>query len=129
MSVSTLGTAGRVVRPAAAIRGSVRVPGDKSISHRAALFNAIGQGEASISNFSPGADCSSTLGCLRDLGVDVQREADRVEVRGVGLRGLREPSDVLDCGNSGTSMRLLSGVLAGSGAFAVLSGDSSLRRR
>jgi len=129
MSAQALATSDRGVEAARSVRGSVRVPGDKSISHRAALFNAIGQGEATIGNFSPGADCASTLGCLRDLGVDVHREADRVEVRGGGLRGLREPNDVLDCGNSGTSMRLLSGVLAGAGIFAVLSGDGSLRRR
>jgi len=120
---------GKTVAPARSIRGSVRVPGDKSISHRAALFNALGEGEASIANFSPGADCGSTLGCLRDLGVGIERDAGRVHVRGVGLHGLREPSNVLDCGNSGTSMRLLCGVLAGAGLFAVLSGDGSLRRR
>jgi 3-phosphoshikimate 1-carboxyvinyltransferase len=105
------------------------VPGDKSISHRAALFNALGEGEARITNFSPGADCESTLGCLRQLGVEIERDTDRVRVKGVGLGGLREPPDVLDCGNSGTSMRLLSGALAGAGVFAVLSGDGSLRRR
>jgi len=129
VSVSTLGSAARAVSPARAVRGIVRVPGDKSISHRAALFNALGDGQASITNFSPGADCASTLNCLRDLGVDIERNGDRVSVRGSCLRGLREPSDVLDCGNSGTSMRLLSGALAGSGVFAVLSGDGSLRRR
>ena len=129
MSVSTPGSAARAVSPARAVRGIVRVPGDKSISHRAALFNALGDGQASITNFSPGADCASTLNCLRDLGVDIERNGDRVSVRGSCLRGLREPSDVLDCGNSGTSMRLLSGALAGSGVFAVLSGDGSLRRR
>ncbi|TME31926.1 MAG: 3-phosphoshikimate 1-carboxyvinyltransferase, partial [Chloroflexi bacterium] len=129
MSVSTPGSAARAVSPALAVRGIVRVPGDKSISHRAALFNALGDGQASITNFSPGADCASTLNCLRDLGVDIERNGDRVSVRGSCLRGLREPSDVLDCGNSGTSMRLLSGALAGSGVFAVLSGDGSLRRR
>ncbi|MDQ6675025.1 MAG: 3-phosphoshikimate 1-carboxyvinyltransferase [Chloroflexota bacterium] len=111
------------------IRGSLSVPGDKSISHRAVLFNALGEGDASITNFSPGADCTSTLGCLRSLGVKIERDADGVRIKGTGLRGLTEPADVLDCGNSGTSMRLLSGVLAGSGVFAVLSGDGSLRRR
>jgi 3-phosphoshikimate 1-carboxyvinyltransferase len=126
---TTLSIDGVTVAPARAIRGSVRVPGDKSISHRAALFNALGEGEASISNFSPGADCGSTLGCLRDLGVEIERDGARVHVRGVGLHGLREPANVLDCGNSGTSMRLLCGVLAGAGLFAVLSGDGSLRRR
>lgn len=119
----------REVGRARAIRGSLSVPGDKSISHRAVLFNALGAGEARITNFSPGGDCASTLGCLRSLGVEIEHVAERVHVKGVGLRGLREPSDVLDCGNSGTSMRLLSGVLAGSGVFAVLSGDGSLRRR
>jgi len=119
----------REVGHARAIRGSLSVPGDKSISHRAVLFNALGEGEASITNFSPGGDCASTLGCLRSLGVDIERDATRVRVRGSGLGGWREPADVLDCGNSGTSMRLLSGLLAGSGVFAVLSGDGSLRRR
>jgi 3-phosphoshikimate 1-carboxyvinyltransferase len=107
----------------------VRVPGDKSISHRAALFNALGEGDARITNFSPGADCASTLACLRNLGVEVDGDQDAVHLRGVGRRGLREPSDLLDCGNSGTTMRLLSGMLAGAGVFAILSGDTSLRRR
>jgi 3-phosphoshikimate 1-carboxyvinyltransferase len=129
VSLAALEATERGVEAARVIRGSVRVPGDKSISHRAALFNALGEGRASITNFSPGADCSSTLACLGALGVDVQRQADRVVVRGAGLRGLREPADVLDCGNSGTSMRLLSGALAGAGVFAVLSGDGSLRAR
>jgi 3-phosphoshikimate 1-carboxyvinyltransferase len=125
MSVSTAAT-GRIVRAARAVRGRVRVPGDKSISHRAALFNALGEGAATITNFSPGGDCGSTLACLRQLGVSVQREGERILVTGGGLH---EPADVLDCGNSGTTMRLFSGVLAGSNVFAVLTGDSSLRRR
>jgi 3-phosphoshikimate 1-carboxyvinyltransferase len=118
-----------LVRPSASVRGTLRVPGDKSVSHRAVLFNALGEGEATITNFSPGADCASTLVCLRQLGVDIERADDRVKIGGRGLRGLLEPADVLDCGNSGTTMRLLSGALAGAGLFAVLSGDSSLRRR
>jgi 3-phosphoshikimate 1-carboxyvinyltransferase len=106
------------------------VPGDKSISHRAALFNAIADGEATITGFSGGADCASTLECLRRLDVGIERLGDdRVRVQGVGARGLAEPADVLDCGNSGTTMRLLSGILAGAGAFSVLTGDASLRRR
>ncbi|HEX8967866.1 MAG TPA: 3-phosphoshikimate 1-carboxyvinyltransferase [Chloroflexota bacterium] len=129
MSLNTLGSTERRVGPAARMRGTLRVPGDKSISHRAALFNALGHGSASISNFSPGADCASTLDCLGRLGVRVERADDRVRIAGSGLRGLLEPTDVLDCGNSGTTMRLLSGVLAGAGLFAVLSGDASLRRR
>ncbi len=117
------------MRAARSVGGSVRVPGDKSISHRAALFNALGSGRASISHFSPGGDCTSTLDCLRDLGVDVERQGEHVRVTGRGLRGFEEPTDVLDCGNSGTTMRMFSGVLAGSGIYAVLNGDSSLRRR
>jgi 3-phosphoshikimate 1-carboxyvinyltransferase len=107
----------------------LRVPGDKSISHRAALFNALGEGHATITNFSPGADCGSSLACLRGLGVDIDRDGNRIELTGRGLHGLSESTDVLDCGNSGTTMRLLSGLLAGAGVFSVLTGDASLRRR
>jgi 3-phosphoshikimate 1-carboxyvinyltransferase len=102
------------------------VPGDKSISHRAALFNALGTGRASVTNFSPGADCASTLGCLRALGVPVHQEGHVLTVQGVGLDGLQEPAGVLDCGNSGTTMRLMAGMLAGADRFAVLTGDASL---
>jgi 3-phosphoshikimate 1-carboxyvinyltransferase len=122
----TLLATDRGVASARRVRGSVQVPGDKSISHRAALFNALGSGRATITNFSPGADCSSTLECLRDLGVDLARDGGRVELEGGGIR---EPANVLDCGNSGTTMRLFSGALAGSHVYAVLSGDGSLRRR
>jgi 3-phosphoshikimate 1-carboxyvinyltransferase len=129
VSLSALAPGDKVVTAAPAVRGRVGVPGDKSVSHRAALFNALGEGRSRITNFSSGADCGSTLACLRALGVNLTREDDRVEIEGRGLRGLAEPSDVLDCGNSGTTMRLLSGVLAGAGVFSVLSGDGSLRRR
>jgi 3-phosphoshikimate 1-carboxyvinyltransferase len=129
LSATALPGAERTVPPAASIRGSLRVPGDKSISHRAALFNALGVGQATITNFSPGADCASTIACLRDLGVQIELGTDQVRVHGVGLGGMVDPPDVLDCGNSGTSMRLLSGVLAGAGVFAILNGDGSLRRR
>jgi 3-phosphoshikimate 1-carboxyvinyltransferase len=129
VSVSALAPTDRQVPAVGAVRGSLRVPGDKSISHRAALFNALGDGHARITNFSSGADCASSLSCLKALGVRVERDGDRVQLEGRGLRGLVEPSDVLDCGNSGTTMRLLSGILAGAGLFAVLSGDGSLRRR
>jgi 3-phosphoshikimate 1-carboxyvinyltransferase len=122
----TLLATDRGVASARRVRGSVQVPGDKSISHRAALFNALGSGRATISNFSPGADCGSTLGCLRGLGVNGVRDGGHVTIHGGGLH---EPDNVLDCGNSGTTMRLFSGALAGSNLYAVLSGDSSLRRR
>lgn len=111
------------------LRGTVHVPGDKSISHRSVIFNAVATGTARIANFLAGADCLSTISCVRALGVDVQRVGTDVVVSGVGLRGLREPADSLDCGNSGTTLRLLTGLLAGQPLFAVLSGDASLRSR
>lgn len=112
------------------LRGTIDVPGDKSISHRAVMFNAIAEGMAHITHFLPGADCLSTIACFRAMGVQIDHHGDTVTVHGVGLRGLREPSDVLDCGNSGTTLRLLTGLLAGqAGKYAVLTGDASLRSR
>ncbi|NTV64660.1 MAG: 3-phosphoshikimate 1-carboxyvinyltransferase, partial [Oscillochloris sp.] len=111
------------------LRGTVEVPGDKSISHRAVIFNAVAEGSARITNFLTGADCLSTIACVRALGVEVAQDESEVHVRGVGLRGLREPVDVLDCGNSGTTLRLLTGLLAGMPIFSVLTGDASLRSR
>jgi 3-phosphoshikimate 1-carboxyvinyltransferase len=114
------------------LQGTVRVPGDKSISHRALLFGAIAEGETCIEGLLPAEDPLSTAACLRAMGVDVSeiRAGERVAVQGVGLDGLREPENVLDCGNSGTTMRLLLGLLAGrSGRHFVLNGDASLRRR
>ncbi len=111
------------------LRGIVHVPGDKSISHRAVILNAVAGGPARITNFLPGADCLSTIACVRALGVVVEHEGAEVQVHGAGLHGLREPTDVLDCGNSGTTLRLLTGLLAGAPLFAVLTGDASLRSR
>ena len=94
------------------------------------MFNAIAEGTAHITHFLPGADCLSTIACLRAMGVQIDHHGDTVAVHGVGLRGLREPSDVLDCGNSGTTLRLLTGLMAGqAGKYAVLTGDASLRSR
>lgn len=114
------------------LRGTVRVPGDKSISHRALLFGAIAEGETRIEGLLPAEDPLSTAACLRAMGVTVSpiRAGEPVTVQGVGLDGLREPDDILDCGNSGTTMRLLLGLLAGrAGRHFVLTGDASLRRR
>ena len=114
------------------LKGAVRVPGDKSISHRALLFGAIAEGETRIEGLLPAEDPLSTAACLRAMGVDVSpiRAGEAVLVKGVGLDGLREPDNILDCGNSGTTMRLLLGLLAGrAGRHFVLTGDSSLRRR
>lgn len=120
----------RQISAAPRLRGALSVPGDKSISHRAVMFNAIAEGKAEITHFLPGADCLSTIACFRAMGVQIEQHADRVVVYGVGLRGLREPSDVLDCGNSGTTLRLMTGLLAGiDGMYAVLTGDASLRSR
>ena len=114
----------RVSAPAR-LDGEVRVPGDKSISHRALILNAIAEGQASLSGLSAGADVMSSASCLRALGVRVS--PDRVE--GAGLLGLREAAGALDCGNSGTTMRLLAGLLAGQGFRSTLTGDESLSRR
>ncbi|MDQ7819141.1 MAG: 3-phosphoshikimate 1-carboxyvinyltransferase [Armatimonadota bacterium] len=116
------------VAPVSAVRGEVRVGGDKSISHRAALVGALAAGETTIANFLPAADCLSTLSCLRALGVEVHREGTTVTVRGAGVR-LRPPGRPLDAGNSGTTMRLLAGILAGQPFTAEITGDDSLRRR
>jgi 3-phosphoshikimate 1-carboxyvinyltransferase len=112
--------------------GTVRVPGDKSISHRALLFGAIAEGTTWIEGLLPAEDPLSTAACLRAMGVEVSaiRAGEPVRVQGVGLDGLQEPADVLDCGNSGTTMRLMLGLLAGrTGRHFVLSGDASLRGR
>ena len=120
----------RKISAAPRLRGALSVPGDKSISHRAVMFNAIAEGKAEITHFLLGADCLSTIACFRAMGVQIEQHADRVVVHGVGLRGLREPHDVLDCGNSGTTLRLMTGLLAGiNGMYAVLTGDASLRSR
>ncbi len=117
-------------RPAAPLRGEIRVPGDKSISHRALMFAGLAVGETRIGGLLEGEDVLRTAAAMRALGCDVRREAPqswRVAGRGVG--GLAEPEDVLDMGNSGTAARLLAGILASHPFFSVLTGDASLRRR
>ena len=109
--------------------GELRLPGDKSISHRAAILSALARGRARIGNFSTSADCASTLRCLAQLGVVVERDGASVTVEGVGLDGLRAPAQPLDCGNSGSTMRLMAGVVAGQNFVSTLTGDSSLRSR
>ncbi|GBD14450.1 3-phosphoshikimate 1-carboxyvinyltransferase 1 [bacterium HR25] len=120
----------RLVRPARRLRGTVTPPGDKSISHRAAILNAIASGPATVDNFQRGADCLATLRCLRLLGVPWRWQGpDTLRIEGVGPHGLREPPAPLDCRNSGTTMRLLAGLLAPQPFFSVLTGDASLRSR
>jgi 3-phosphoshikimate 1-carboxyvinyltransferase len=118
------------VEPAASVQGGVAVPGDKSISHRAVLIGAIADGEGVIEGFGRSADTESTIAAVRALGVEVDEGGDTVRTAGVGLRGLREPGEPIDCGNAGTLARLLSGVLAGQeGKSFELTGDESLSRR
>lgn len=119
----------RFFAPAGPIRGETSLPGDKSIAHRAALIGAISDGLTVASNFPAGADCRSTLRCLSQLGVRIGREDDRVEIEGRGLGGLSPPSEALDAGNSGTTVRLLAGILAGHPFTSTIVGDASLSRR
>ncbi len=117
------------ISPAKKINGTLSLPGDKSISHRAAILAALAEGTTRIENFAPGADCASTLSCLRQLGVRIEREGDTVTIYGVGKHGLKAPAGELDCGNSGSTMRMLAGVLAGQDFTSVLTGDESLSKR
>ncbi|MFI4943133.1 MAG: 3-phosphoshikimate 1-carboxyvinyltransferase [Burkholderiales bacterium] len=116
------------IEPAASVRGTFTLPGDKSISHRAAILGAMAEGETRIVNFSEAADCASTLGCLRGLGVRVARDGSEVVIQG-GLESWRAPASVLDAGNSGSTIRMLAGPLAGRPVRATLTGDESLSRR
>ena len=111
------------------IRGSLTVPGDKSISHRAVMFSALANGESKIKGFLAGEDCLSTISVFRKMGVSIEQEEDRVRIQGIGLHGLKAPKDVLYCGNSGTTMRLMAGILAGQSFSSCLTGDESLEKR
>jgi 3-phosphoshikimate 1-carboxyvinyltransferase len=129
-------TSGSVmVHPAARVRGRVRPPGDKSISHRYALLAAIADGPSILHGYSTGADCASTLRCLRGLGVEIHDTAARegagldVDIAGRGMRGLRSPQAMLDAGNSGSTIRMLAGILAAHPFRTSITGDSTLRRR
>ncbi|MBI4306555.1 MAG: 3-phosphoshikimate 1-carboxyvinyltransferase [Chloroflexi bacterium] len=117
------------------LRGTVTPPGDKSISHRASMFNAVANGVARVTNYSTGQDCASTLRVLRGLGVRIEASpaadgrGDTLTVHGVGMHGFKEPDDILDAGNSGTTTRLVSGLLAGRPFQAIVTGDASIRSR
>lgn len=117
------------VQPARSIRGEISVPGDKSISHRSIMLGSIAQGETRVRGFLRGEDNLATLNAFRSMGVDIDDDGETLSIKGKGLHGLVEPSDVLDCGNSGTSMRLMTGLLAGQSFFSVLTGDKYLRNR
>jgi 3-phosphoshikimate 1-carboxyvinyltransferase len=119
----------KTISPAAGVRGAIRLPGDKSISHRYGMLASIAEGVSVIENYSSGADCASTLACMRELGVEIEREGSRVRIHGVGLDGLRAPARRLDCGNSGSTIRMLSGILAGQSFNSEIAGDESIARR
>jgi|WetSurMetagenome_2_1015567.scaffolds.fasta_scaffold61887_3 3-phosphoshikimate 1-carboxyvinyltransferase len=118
-----------LVRPADRVRATLRVPGDKSIAHRYALLAALAEGRSVIHGFAPGADCRSTLSCLEALGIEQTRQGTTVTLIGRGARGFRSPQGNVDAGNSGTTTRLLSGILAAQPLSVTITGDESLSRR
>src|SRR3954470_15875577 len=128
MDRALLTTGTITVTPARRIAGSLRLPGDKSISHRYAMLSAIAEGQSRFTNFSSGADCASTLQCIEALGCNVERDGSAIGITGCG-RNLRVSSRPLDCGNSGSTMRMLAGIVAGQPFVSELTGDESLSRR
>lgn len=111
------------------LRGEITIPGDKSISHRAVMFGSVAKGITEITGFLPGADCLSTISCFRKMGISIEQDGASVTVHGNGLHGLVKPKEVLDCGNSGTTTRLISGILAGQQFAVTLTGDASIQKR
>ena len=111
------------------LKGEVTIPGDKSISHRAVMFGSLAEGTTEVTNFLQGADCLSTISCFRKLGIEIENTSQQILIHGKGLHGLTEPSDTLDTGNSGTTTRLISGILAGQRFTTVLNGDASIQTR
>ncbi|AZV44132.1 3-phosphoshikimate 1-carboxyvinyltransferase [Peribacillus asahii] len=111
------------------LRGEIAVPGDKSVSHRSIMFGALANGETIVTNFLPGADCLSTIACFQKMGITIEQTGKQVRVIGKGFKGLTEPSEVLDVGNSGTTIRLMMGILAGQNFSATLAGDYSIAKR
>jgi 3-phosphoshikimate 1-carboxyvinyltransferase len=120
-----------LIKNAKQLKGELEVPGDKSISHRAVMFGSLSEGITEITHFLQGADCLSTISCFSNMGIEIvnQTASNKVIVRGKGLKGLKRPSGVLDVGNSGTTMRLMSGILSGQSFDSVMTGDESIQRR
>ncbi|WP_372494118.1 3-phosphoshikimate 1-carboxyvinyltransferase [Fuchsiella alkaliacetigena] len=118
------------IKPKSGLKGQIKVPGDKSISHRSVMIGSLARGKTRISGFLTGEDCLNTLRAFQQMGVEVENfGAEEIVIKGVGLEGLSEPESVLDLGNSGTAMRLLLGILAGQDFYSVLTGDESLNQR
>ena len=111
------------------IKGRLRVPGDKSISHRAVMFGSISKGITRITGFLNGADCISTISIFKKMGIDIEMNGTSVIVKGNGLHGLKRPDSILDCGNSGTTTRLVSGILSAQNFTSILTGDKSIQKR
>ena len=111
------------------LQGEITVPGDKSISHRAVMFGALSKGTTEVTNFLQGADCLSTISCFQKLGIKIENNTDKIIIHGKGLHGLSAPADILDCGNSGTTTRLISGILSGQNFTSTLTGDASIQKR
>jgi len=119
----------KIISPGGSVSGVVELPGDKSISHRYAILAALAEGTSEIRNYSPAADCASTLECVRRLGIAVDAKGEHVRIAGKGLDGLKAPRKTIDAENSGSTIRMMSGVLAGQEFTSTITGDSSLRRR
>ena len=117
------------IRAKKSLRGEITIPGDKSISHRAVMFGALSDGLTEVTHFLKGADCLSTISCFQKMGIAITRKDDTVCIHGKGLHGLTAPSDILDVGNSGTTTRLISGILAGQNFSTTLNGDASIKTR
>lgn len=118
-----------VIKPSGKLRGEITVPGDKSISHRSVMLGSIAKGDTRISGFLTGEDCLSTIDCFKKLGIDIEVNGTDVTVHGKGLKGLSAPAETLDVGNSGTTLRLMSGILSAQPFTTRLTGDSSIRKR
>lgn len=117
------------INPAKSISGEITVPGDKSISHRSIMLGAIANGVSTVRGFLRGEDNMSTMGAFRAMGVKIDDDGETIQIHGNGLHGLKEPADILDCGNSGTTIRLITGLLSGQSFFSVVTGDQYLRKR
>ena len=111
------------------LRGELEIPGDKSISHRAIMFGSLAKGTTEVTHFLQGADCLSTISCFQKLGIEIENNTDKILIHGKGLHGLYAPTSILDCGNSGTTTRLISGILSGQNFTSTLTGDSSIQKR
>lgn len=118
-----------ILKKANALKGEIHIPGDKSISHRAVMFGSLSSGITEVTNFLQGADCLSTISCFQKMGIEIDNTPEKITIHGKGLHGLQAPSQVLDAGNSGTTTRIISGILAGQNFETTLTGDASIQKR